>query len=56
VLKEFDLSDCILALGRKVTLVEPWGPDMQPLTGAALRTALKRAGLASSLVVKERRV
>ena len=28
-LKAFDLPDCMKALGDKLTLIEPWGPDMQ---------------------------
>ena len=28
-LKIFDLPDCMDALGDKLTIVEPWGPDMQ---------------------------
>ena len=30
-LKVLDLPDCMEALGNKLTLVEPWGPDMQPI-------------------------
>jgi dienelactone hydrolase len=49
-LAELDLPDCIRALGRKVTLIQPWGPDMKPLTGKRLDTAMKDAGLAKGLV------
>lgn len=31
-LKTFDLPDCMNALGDKLTLIEPWGPDMQPIS------------------------
>jgi dienelactone hydrolase/pimeloyl-ACP methyl ester carboxylesterase len=31
VLKVFDLSDCMKALGDKLTVIEQWGPDMQPV-------------------------
>ncbi len=27
---EFDLPDCIRALGNRVQVIEPWGPEMQP--------------------------
>ena len=30
VLHHFDLDDCLRALGDKVTVIEPWGPDMAP--------------------------
>ena len=30
-LKVFDLPDCMEALGDKLTLIEPWGADMQPI-------------------------
>jgi dienelactone hydrolase len=33
-LKVFDLPDCMEALGDKLTLIEPWGPDMQPIPEA----------------------
>jgi len=50
VLKEFDLPDCIRALGRRVRLIEPWGPNMEPMVGRPLRTALKQARLPATLV------
>ncbi|MDA0748240.1 MAG: hypothetical protein O2954_17085, partial [bacterium] len=49
VLKEFDLPDCIRAL-KKVRLIQPWGPDMKPLTGQRLASALKQANLSPDLV------
>jgi pimeloyl-ACP methyl ester carboxylesterase len=49
-LKYFDLPDCIRALKDKVAVVEPWGPDMQPLQGDALKGALKEVELPTSLV------
>jgi cephalosporin-C deacetylase-like acetyl esterase len=30
VLKEFDLPDCVAILGDKLTVIEPWDPDMKP--------------------------
>jgi len=30
-LKVFDLPDCMEALGDKLKIIEPWGPDMQPI-------------------------
>ena len=50
VLKEFDLPDCIRALGKKVRIIEPWGPDMAPLSGRKLTLALREAGLSRSLI------
>ena len=49
-LAKLDLPDCIRALGRKITLIQPWGPDMKPLAGTPLNTAMKDAGLAKGLV------
>lgn len=45
VLKVFDLPDCIRALADRIHILEPWGPDMQPLTGEALHEALGEAGV-----------
>ena len=50
VLERFDLPDCYRALGRRVRLVQPWGPDMKPLTGKKLQRALAEAGLRESLI------
>ena len=50
VLKAFDLSDCIRAIADKVRLIEPWGPDMKPLTGGALSEALEEVGLPPALL------
>jgi cephalosporin-C deacetylase-like acetyl esterase len=33
VLQVCDLPDCIRALGDRVRLIDPWGPDMQPASG-----------------------
>ena len=49
-LKHFDLSDCIRALGKRVTLIQPWGPMMKPYAKAQLRQAMERAKLSMSLV------
>jgi dienelactone hydrolase len=45
ILRYFDLPDLYRAAGKRLTLVEPWGPDMQPLTGSVLTRALAEAGL-----------
>ncbi len=45
VLAVFDLPDLYRALGRRLTLTQPWDVLMQPLRGASLRRALKAAGL-----------
>jgi len=44
-LRYFDLPDLYRALGKRLRLIEPWGPDMKPLRGKALRLALGEAGL-----------
>lgn len=31
-LKAFDLPDCMEALGDRLKVIEPWGPDMKPIT------------------------
>ena len=41
----FDLPDLYRALDKRLSLVEPWGPDMKPLRGKALKLALAEAGL-----------
>ena len=51
-LKTFDLPDCIRALGKKVKLLEPWGPDMTPLSETDLAKAMKNAELPLSLLTK----
>lgn len=50
-LKHFDLSDCIRAQGKRVSLVQPWGPEMKPYGKAGLRKALGQARLPVSLLV-----
>jgi len=30
ILKKLDIPDCLRLLGRKVQVIEPWGPDMKP--------------------------
>ncbi len=50
VLHHFDLPDCYRALGRRLRLVQPWGPDMRPLRDKALKATLERHGLSKSLV------
>jgi dienelactone hydrolase len=56
LLKVLDLPDCVRALGKKVRIIEPWGPDMEPLTGARLTRELRRAGLPRTLVKRGPRV
>ena len=50
VLHHFDLPDCYRALGARVELIKPWGPDMKPLTGPKLKKALSAEGLRAGLV------
>ena len=45
-LRFFDLPDLYRALGNRLQLIDPWGPDMLPLRGKALQDALSTAGLA----------
>ena len=46
-LKYFDLSDLIRSLGKRVTLVRPWGPAMRPYTKSQLSRAIKDASLSA---------
>ena len=32
VLKFFDLPDCMKLIGNKLNVIEPWGPDMKPIS------------------------
>jgi dienelactone hydrolase/pimeloyl-ACP methyl ester carboxylesterase len=50
VLARFDLPDIYRALGRRLTLRQPWDPEMKPLRGAKLRRALAEAGLPARIV------
>ncbi|MBT3602994.1 MAG: prolyl oligopeptidase family serine peptidase [Candidatus Latescibacteria bacterium] len=50
VLKDFDLPDIIRALGAKVSLVQPWGPTLKPLSGRALTKALQEAELSKARI------
>jgi hypothetical protein len=50
VLKEFDLPDCYRALGKRLQLIQPCGPDMEPLTGRALTSELSICGLRRDLI------
>lgn len=50
VLAEFDLPDLYRALGRRVHLIQPWGPDMKPLSRGRLQRTLTEAGLPASLI------
>ena len=49
-LKQLDLPDCIRALGTRVSLIQPWGPDMRPLTGKRLDAAMRHAGLSKGML------
>jgi len=51
-----DLPDLMRLLGDKITLVEPWGPDMQPLPPEALADELRRSGLPENMVRKEEEI
>lgn len=53
VLRAFDLPDCIRVIAEKVRIIEPWGPDMKPLTGEALYEALEEAGVPPALLRNE---
>ncbi|MBT3343056.1 MAG: hypothetical protein HN712_25435 [Gemmatimonadetes bacterium] len=44
-LAHFDLPDVYRALGRRLTLTEPWDVEMKPLRGARLKRALAVEGL-----------
>ena len=44
-LKYFDLSDLIRSLGKRVTLVRPWGPAMRPYTKSQQARAINGASL-----------
>jgi len=55
VLHHFDLPDCYRALGAKVELIQPWGPDMKPLSGPKLKKALAAEGLRAGLVRRSTR-
>lgn len=50
VLKDFDLPDLIRALGTKITLIQPWGPTLKPLSGRAFTKALQEAGLSKTRI------
>ena len=50
VLARFDLPDIYRALGRRLSLVQPWDVMMKPLRGAKLRRALAEAGLPARIV------
>ncbi len=47
VLNTFDLPDLINALGKKVTLIQPWGPTLKPLTGKTLAKTLASHSLST---------
>jgi dienelactone hydrolase len=51
-LKEFDLPDCYRALGRKLQLIQLWGPDMQPIKGRTLKSDLEKCGLSGDLIIR----
>ena len=50
VLKVFDLPDLMRALGKKVSIIQPWGPNLKPLSGKALTQALQETGLSKNLI------
>lgn len=53
VLQVFDLPDLIKSLGQKVQIVQPWGPNLKPLSGRALNKALEQANLPQTLVKRK---
>ena len=48
VLHHFDLPDLYRALGRRLSLIEPWGPEMQPLRRRDLNRAFAATGLSAA--------
>ena len=52
VLKHLDLPDCIRALGKRVKLIQPWGPNMKPYPKPKLKAAMKQAGLSMGVLAK----
>ena len=52
VLKVFDLPDCYRVLGKRLKVIQPWGPDMTPLTGHALKKELSACNLSRDLIEK----
>ena len=50
ILKILDLPDCIRALGKKVSLIQPWGPDMSPLSAGKRNKAIDESGLSSVII------
>ena len=50
VLAAFDLPDLMRALGKKLTLIQPWGADMAPLRGKKLAQTLREVGLSRTLI------
>jgi hypothetical protein len=47
VLNTFDLPDLIKTLGKKITLIQPWGPTLKPLTGKTLAKILATHSLST---------
>lgn len=50
ILKRFDLPDCVRALGKRASLIQPWRPDMKPYTRAQLHSAMKEVKLPTTLL------
>ena len=50
ILKVLDLPDCIRTLGKKVSLIQPWGPDMTPLTKRKRDQIINESGLSSERI------
>ena len=50
VLKHFDIPDCIRLLGRKVRLIQPWGPEMQPVAKRRAEKLLTELSLPTDLL------
>ena len=45
ILKKLDLPDCYRALGKRLTLIEPWSTRMEPLPAKEAKRRLKEVGI-----------
>ena len=53
LLRFFDLPDCYKELGSRLTLIEPWGPDMKPMRKESLTREMHNAKLPSRIIGTE---
>ncbi len=47
-LRQLDIPDCIRALGKRASIVQPWGPDMKPVR--RVRREMEKYGLSAKLL------